>query len=263
MHAHEMQLRGEASRAAGGTAVFGACALALVALAGLASAPLGWRIGLWHYTVSFAIMRDAAYVALLAAAAAGAALLTWKRLVLARRIATLAALAIAAVVVAVPWHYARLAAITPPIHDITTDADNPPVFWAVLPSRAEEDADPVEYGGAAVAKLQRAYYPQIAPVITRLPPTAAFAVALAAAQAMPGWVDVIAEPDAWRIEASQESFWMRFTDDISIRVSPDGAGSRIDARSLSRQGRGDFGANAARVTAYLEALKARLASAPH
>ena len=95
---------------------------------------------------------------------------------------------------------------------------------------------------------------------TKLPPRAAYALALAVAQSMPGWIDVIAEPDAWRIEASQESFWMRFTDDVSIRVSPDGAGSRIDARSLSRQGRGDFGANAQRVTAYLAALRARLAS---
>ena len=100
------------------------------------------------------------------------------------------------------------------------------------------------YGGAEVAKLQRAYYPQIAPVMTALPPRAAFAVALATAQSMPGWIDVIAEPEAWRVEASQESFWMHFTDDISIRVSPVGNGSRIDVRSLSRQGRSDFGGNA-------------------
>ncbi|MGH7012650.1 MAG: DUF1499 domain-containing protein [Stellaceae bacterium] len=176
------------------------------------------------------------------------------------RVAVVAALAIAAVVVCVQWRYTRLAVTTPPIHDITTDTVNPPPFWAVLPSRAEENANAVEYGGAAVAKLQQAFYPRIAPVTTTLPPRAAFAVALATAQAMPGWIDVIAEPEAWRIEASQESFWMRFTDDVSIRVSPSGAGSRIDVRSLSRQGRGDFGGNAARVTAYLDALKARLAS---
>jgi uncharacterized protein (DUF1499 family) len=133
----------------------------------------------------------------------------------------------------------------------------------VLPSRAIEEANSVEYGGPAVAKLQRAYYPQIAPVTTSVPPRAAFAVALGVAQAMPGWIDVIAEPGAWRIEASEESFWMRFTDDVCIRVSPHGAGSRIDVRSLSRQGRGDFGANARRVTAYLDALKTRLAAGAH
>ena len=251
------------SRQLGGFLTAGACLLAIVALVAFAFAPAGWRFGLWYYTVAFAIMRYAAYVALFATALSVVALAGWPRLSLWRRFAALAALAIAIVVVYVPWHYAQLAAATPPIHDITTDTVNPPPFWAVLPSRAEENANAVEYGGPAVAKLQHAYYPQIAPVTTTLPPRMAFAAALATAQSMPGWIDVIAEPEAWRIEASQESFWMRFTDDISIRVSPDGAGSRIDVRSLSRQGRGDFGVDAARVIAYLDALKTRLASTPH
>jgi len=248
------------ARQLSGALTGGACVLALVALAAFALAPAGWRFGLWYHTVAFAIMRYAAYVALLAAAFSIVVLAGWLRLSPWRRVVVLAALAIASVVVYVPWHYARLAAATPPIHDITTDTVNPPPFWAVLPSRAEENANAVEYGGPAVAKLQHIYYPQIAPVITALPPRAAFAAALATARSMPGWIDVIAEPEAWRIEASQESFWMRFTDDVSIRVSPDGKGSRIDVRSLSRQGRGDFGVNAARVTAYLDALKVHLAS---
>ena len=249
-------------RQLGGFLTAGACLLALVALVAFALAPVGWRLGVWYYTAAFGIMRYAAYVALLAAAFSIVALVGWSRLSPWRRVAALVALAIATIVVYVPWHYAQLAAATPPIHDITTDTVNPPPFWVVLPSRAEENANAVEYGGVTVAKLQHAYYPQIVPVNTTLPPRAAFAVALATAQSMPGWIDVIAEPEAWRIEASQESFWMRFTDDVSIRVSPDGKGSRIDVRSLSRQGRGDFGVNAARVTAYLDALKARLASMP-
>ncbi|MDE2228922.1 MAG: DUF1499 domain-containing protein [Alphaproteobacteria bacterium] len=247
-------------RSVGGIAAVAGPMLALGALLGFAMAPAGWRLGLWYYDVSFAIMRYAAYVALVAAAVSCVALFGWMRLSPWRRAATLGALAIAAVVVAVPWHYARLAATTPPIHDITTDPVDPPPFWAVLPSRLAENANAVEYGGPAVAKLQRAYYPRIAPVITPLPPRQAFAVAFAVAQSMPGWIDVIAEPGAWRIEASQESFWMRFTDDVSIRIASQAAGSRIDVRSLSRQGRGDFGVNAARVTAYLEALEARLAA---
>lgn len=250
------------SRPVGGFMTAGAGVLALVALAAFAAAPAGWRLGLWYYTVAFAIMRYAAYVALVAAACSISALCGWRRLSPSHRAVAFATLAVAVVVVYVPWYYARLAATTPPIHDITTDIANPPPFWAVLPSRAEENANPVEYGGPAVAKLQHLYYPQVAPTTTTLPPRTAFAVALATAQSMPGWIDVIAEPEAWRIEASQESFWMRFTDDVSIRVSPDGAGSRIDVRSLSRQGRGDFGDNAARVEAYLDALKARLASTP-
>ena len=263
MTVHDTPIVLTAPRGFAGVASIVAWALALTALALLAMVPVGWRLGFWYYTVSFAMMRYAAYVALAAATAAGVALLGWSWLSRWRRCAALAALGTALVVIYVPWHYARLAAATPPIHDITTDIDDPPLFWAVLPSRAEENANSVEYGGAEVAKLQRAYYPQIAPVMTALPPRAAFAVALATAQSMPGWIDVIAEPEAWRVEASQESFWMHFTDDISIRVSPVGNGSRIDVRSLSRQGRSDFGGNAARVTTYIDALKARLALSTH
>jgi uncharacterized protein (DUF1499 family) len=237
-----------------------ATALAVAALTALAAAPAGWRLDFWHYETSFTLMRYAAYLAVLAIGAAGIALLGWRRSSFAARVAAVLALTIATAVVAVPAHYAWLAATVPPIHDITSDTLNPPQFWTVLPSRAEDNANTVEYGGPAVAQLQRAYYPEIAPVITALPPPEAFAVALAVAQSMPGWIDVTAEPESWRIEASEESFWMRFADDVSIRVSPDGNGSRIDVRSLSRQGQCDFGVNADRVSAYADALKARFAA---
>ena len=45
-----------------------------------------------------------------------------------------------------------------------------------------------------------------------------------------------------------------FKDDIVIRVSPEGKGSRLDVPSLSRVGRSDFGVNAKRIVAYMKAL---------
>jgi uncharacterized protein (DUF1499 family) len=41
----------------------------------------------------------------------------------------------------------------------------------------------------------------------------------------------------------------------------DGSGSRIDIRSVSRQGRSDFGVNARRIRAYLRTLQTYLGSA--
>jgi uncharacterized protein (DUF1499 family) len=233
-------------------------ALAVVALVGMAMVPGGWRLGLWRYGVSLRIFEYSAYVAAAGFVVSLMALAGWTQLSYAQRAAAAAGLVLAACLVYWPWHYTRLAAETPPIHDITTDTANPPDFWAVLPSRIEENALPVEYGGPAVARLQHEYYPDIKPVITDLSPRTAFAVALLVAQSMPDWIDVIAEPSSWRIEASQQSFWMHLTDDVSIRVAPYGKGSRIDVRSLSRQGIGDFGVNAARVRSYLGALKAAL-----
>ena len=52
-----------------------------------------------------------------------------------------------------------------------------------------------------------------------------------------------------RVDVIREGF------DIAIRVRPTDAGSRVDVRSVSRVGVGDFGTNAARVRAYLAKLE--------
>jgi uncharacterized protein (DUF1499 family) len=95
-------------------------------------------------------------------------------------------------------------------------------------------------------------------VKTGLPPDQAFARALGAAQGMSGWTIVTNDAASGRIEAYQRTTFMGFTDDIVVRVAADGAGSRIDVRSESRQGQSDFGVNAKRVRAYEEALKQKL-----
>ena len=66
--------------------------------------------------------------------------------------------------------------------------------------------------------------------------------------------DCRGRPTTRRIEASEQSFWMGFTDDIVVRVAEAGSGSRIDVRSASRHGRSDLGGNAARIRTYLAAL---------
>jgi uncharacterized protein (DUF1499 family) len=136
--------------------------------------------------------------------------------------------------------------------------DNPPTFSAVLAARKAEDAGGVDYDDPQLAVLQKSAYPDVAPLKTALPVAKAFDEALAAAKSMPGWTIVAFDPAAGRIEASQQSRWFRFTDDIVIRVAGDEVGSRIDMRSTSRQGRSDFGVNAARIRAYMGALRQRI-----
>jgi uncharacterized protein (DUF1499 family) len=58
-----------------------------------------------------------------------------------------------------------------------------------------------------------------------------------------------------------ESFWFGFKDDIVIRVVGNGLGARVDMRSVSRVGRGDLGANANRIRAFMAALRERLEAA--
>lgn len=81
----------------------------------------------------------------------------------------------------------------------------------------------------------------------------AFEQALAVARKM-GWEIVAADPAAGRIEAIATTFWYGFKDDVVVRINEDNEGSVIDVRSKSRVGRGDLGANASRIRAYLEVL---------
>jgi uncharacterized protein (DUF1499 family) len=159
----------------------------------------------------------------------------------------------------VPWHYDQIRQTVPPIHDITTDPDNPPPFVAVVPLRQGEGINSVAYVGAKVAEQQRQAYPDVVPLTIGLAPDVAFARALDTAQRM-GWTVVASDKAAGRIEASQRSRWMGFTDDIIVRVTPASSGSRIDLRSSSRYGRSDFGVNAARIRDYLTALRAATTS---
>jgi uncharacterized protein (DUF1499 family) len=229
--------------------------LAILALLALALGPLGWRLGWWHFRFAFFwLMPGAAFGALAAAVASIVALaFGWSHL--GSRGIALAAVGVVlgALVAYMPWQYNRLRGIVPPIHDITTDTDNPPAFVAALKLRPA-DANTVKYEGAELAAKQHAAYPDIAPLKMSVAPADAFKRALDTAKAMPGWTVVDADSAAGRIEANETSRWFRFTDDVVIRVAPDGSGSRIDVRSVSRVGRSDFGVNAGRIRAYTAAL---------
>ena len=234
--------------------------LAAVALGLFALGPLGTRLGWWAY--GFGLYRLMPASALLAAIAVVLSILAlareWPQLHLGGRAMLFIALALAASLVCVPLFYWHTRKTVPPIHDITTDIDNPPAFSAVLPARAAERAGSVDRRPPQLGELQKDAYPDLAPLTITLPPTRAFEEALEAAKSMPGWTIVAADANAGRIEASEQSRRFRFIDDVVIRVVGDGAGSRIDVRSTSRQGRSDYGVNAARIRAYMGALRKRI-----
>jgi uncharacterized protein (DUF1499 family) len=234
-----------------------AVALTVLALVLLALAPLGWRLGLWHFRFSFfTLMTYSGWLAVAGVVVSVIAVVCALASLVDRRgaIQAVIALIVSGILVYVPWQWNQIRTTVPPIHDITTDTDNPPAFSAVLPARKAEEGNSVDYD-PATAKLQKGYYTDLAPLTMKAPPAEAFKRALATAQQMSGWRIVATDPQAGRIEASQSSFWFGFTDDVVIRVAADGDGSRIDMRSEARQGRSDFGKNAERVRRYMAALK--------
>jgi hypothetical protein len=146
----------------------------------------------------------------------------------------------------------------PPIHDVSTDTIDPPSYVAVLPLRADAP-NTVVYGGSPnmtherLAGLQTDAFPDLVPRLLDDSADEVFSRALAAVEEM-GWELVDAAPADGRIEATATTFWFRFKDDIVIRIRPEGNQTRIDARSLSRVGGGDAGANALRLRAFFEIL---------
>ena len=230
-----------------------AVATAVVAFLLFALAGPFTRLGLWSFRGGFGAMRWGAYLAHAALALAVAALVATRP---RRRAVPAAVLAIvlAGVAILVPYRLRASARRVPPIHDITTDLAEPPAFVAVLPLRAGSP-NKAEYGGDSVAAQQRAGYPDLGPLRVAAPPGLAFRRAADAARAM-GWELVAADSAAGRVEATATTRWFGFKDDVVVRVRPDGAGSRVDVRSVSRVGGSDVGANAARIRAYLARVAA-------
>lgn len=225
----------------------GALAVALLAGGALLLSAAGVWLDLWTFGTGFRLLRYAAW-----AAAVGVLLSTVALVLGPARARALVALVIAAGALWVPWSWQAQARRVPPIHDISTDVEDPPAFVAVAPLRAEAP-NPVDYAGAETAAQQRQAYPDIQSRRLALPATEAFAAAEQAARDL-GWTIVAAAPADGRLEASDTTPWFRFTDDIVVRIRPEGSGSRVDVRSKSRVGRSDAGTNAARIRRFLARL---------
>ncbi len=137
---------------------------------------------------------------------------------------------------------------SPPLNDISTDTQNPPLFDAVASIRPEQ-SNTLEYP-ANGPEIQGAQFPDIAPIQSALSQADAFDRAIEVVNDM-GW-DLVAEDSSTGIiEAVSSTKFFSFEDDVVIRVSANGSGSIVDIRSHSRVGRGDRGKNAERVRAFI------------
>ncbi len=226
---------------------------ALGAICAGASGP-GYRLGWWALPTAFNLLKYAFFIGL-AGLVLGivAAVRTWTAAHL--RGFWLAALAVVVGVLVAGTLYQWLlqARRVPPIHDITTDPTHPAPFVAVVPLR-KGAANPIEYGGPAVYAQQQKAYPDIQPLHLAVPRERAFQAVEQAARAMKWQIDADV-PNEGRLEATATTFWFGFKDDVAVRVNPDGAGSRVDVRSVSRIGKSDVGTNAKRVRAFLAKVK--------
>jgi uncharacterized protein (DUF1499 family) len=227
--------------------------LAAGSIATLVVSGIGYRLGWWSVVEAIQMSEWAAYAAMLGLVLSlVGSILSWPG---ARRrgfVPSLLGLAMSlpVTVMAMQWEYATRT--YPAINDISTDMEDPPVFWDM--------PNPTVYPGEATAEQQRAAYPDLKPLELAISVEQAYAAALEIAKDE-GWEIIADELDDGRIEAVVSSFLYGFKDEIIIRITPSDGGATVDVRSRSRTGRIDRGVNAKRIRAVLAAMRARVSTA--
>jgi len=162
-----------------------------------------------------------------------------------------AAIFIALLGLAVPAFYVSQAALLPRLTEVATSPDKPLAFGTLTdlrPSGANPIADPE----TVVIKAQVEAYPDIGPMVLERSAPEVFNLVQEAVSRLEWTVALSESPGetgTGRIEATDKSLVMGFTDDVVIQVKGDDAHAVIDVRSVSRYGMHDLGANAARIRA--------------
>jgi uncharacterized protein (DUF1499 family) len=230
-----------------------AWAVAVVGLALLGAAGPAYRLGA-SLGSAFAIVRWAAVVAL-AGAALSLGTFWWARRKARRGAAVFAGFGVLVGVLTagIGYGWLRQAEGAPPLHDVTTDLENPPAFEALAAERPTGSNALTR--SRDVDELQRQHYPELAPLVLAQPARLVFDRARLVADNQ-GWTIVASDPDNGRLEATDTTRWFGFTDDIVVRLTPWGTGTRVDVRSASRYGTRDTGTNARRIRRFLSALQA-------
>lgn len=152
--------------------------------------------------------------------------------------------------------------------DVSTDLADPPRFDRAGAQREPGDRPaPGPAIAPEMAALQRAAYPDLAPLRIALAPEDVANLALGLVESR-GWRIVgptafpRGGPPTGRIEAVAPTPLLRLRDVVTIRVRPDGDGAKVDMRSASRLAGIDFGANADRIRLFLADLAAAANAAP-
>jgi uncharacterized protein (DUF1499 family) len=232
--------------------------IALFALVASLLAIIVVRSGLLEIQPALATFAGALAIAVVALLVALAAFVVIWMEGLAGMGAALQAMLISLALLAYPAYLGTKAYRLPRIYDITTDPIDPPRYEAVARLRPR-DAHPVNYAGLYAAEQQRAAYPDIGPLGTNATAQNAYDAVLAVVNKRKWRVVDARAPQAGRreghIEAVARTPIVGCRDDVVVRIRAEPDGARIDARSSSRYGMSDFGANAARLRGLINDIE--------
>lgn len=227
--------------------------LSLLAVLVFVASGYGYQWEIWSLGMAFTLLTYGAYASIgLAVIGLISIWFLRKRRAKAIVFAVLAVLLSGSVAITALYWQQRAQSV-PPIHDITTDIENPPEFSAMVRLRADAP-NPPEYAGPETAEMQREAYPGIQPVILPedLQDAMDAAVMLITERE---WKLVAINRNQGRIEATEKLAWFGFKDDVVLRFTETMEGTEVNMRSKSRIGRGDVGVNAQRIEEFLEDLE--------
>lgn len=237
-----------------------ALGLAILTPIYFAVAALGSKFGIWDWRYGFKLMTGYGPNLLKTAAAIAAFSVIFAVFVKPRKgvIVSLLALAVPLSFLVYGKNVRTNARSVPPIHDISTDTQDPPVFSSTIIDLRGAESNSLNYIGKKVGKSDKIVsaeqvkaYPDIRTLESDLAPTESFKKALDAVEKM-GWKLQSQSAATGVIEATDTTSWFGFKDDVVIRIrSTEAGGSIVDIRSVSRVGMSDVGANAARIRDFL------------
>jgi uncharacterized protein (DUF1499 family) len=145
----------------------------------------------------------------------------------------------------------------PPINDITTDTQKPPVFVRANELQPKRGRDLSYNPQSAVIQNAAAAYKDLAPLKLEGTPDEVYKRVEILAGEIPNWQITRNDPQAHTIEGVATSGLFKFQDDFIIEVRPaDGGGSLVEMRSKSRDGKGDLGTNYHRIMSFFRILTA-------
>ena len=170
-----------------------------------------------------------------------------------------AGIAIALIGLVLPAYYLSQFFLLPQLNDIETTPRQPMQF-SQLAAQRPADANRIVEPDLAAAEIQEKAYPDLRPMELERSATETFDIVHEAVKRI-GWTIVLNEPPGeqpGRIEATDRTMIMGYTDDVLVRVTGDDTHAFIDVRSVSRYGMHDLGANADRIRALFAEVKSAL-----
>ncbi len=226
---------------------------AVIAAVLLPLGALGTKFGIWGFQTGFLALAAATVLAVLGLFVGLVAIFVSRKRGFSDDTSSLAiGIVISALIISVMGMQFYTATSVPPIHNISTDVNDPPQFAAVVALRGE-GTNPLEYNAEQLAPLQQAAYPWVQP-LTLSASRSDTLTRVGQVLSDLGLELVATDREAGIVEATATTFWFGFKDDVVVRVRDSGTGSVVDVRSVSRVGQSDLGANARRIGQILEAL---------